>query len=111
MAPSLPHSPAGGSNGERHPGLRRRLVRPDPQAACILTHARFDYEYFDVDRDERAQQFVLSMNDGRRRFPMVVVEHDVVLQPSVAVLRRVLGEHAISPRQPVSSTFAPSDAR
>src|SRR5262249_39338738 len=85
-------------------GLTRRL-------RAYLTHARFDYEYFDVDRDERAKQFVLSMNDGRRRFPMVVVEHDVVLQPSVAVLRRVLGEHAISPRQPVSSPFAPSDAR
>lgn len=78
-----------------------------------LTRARLEYDYFDVDRDEHADQFVLSMNEGRRRFPTVVVEDEVVLQPTVTVLHRVLSDHAITPRsrRAASSPPAPGDAR
>jgi glutaredoxin len=65
-----------------------------------LTNSRIDYDYFDVDRDDDAQQFVLAMNEGRRRFPLVVVEEQVVKQPTIAVLRTVIGEHALQPTIP-----------
>jgi thioredoxin reductase (NADPH) len=98
MAPSLPHSLPEDAMvsdirvyGVDWCGLTRRLRE-------YLTNARFDYEYFDIDRDEIAQRFVRAMNDGRQRFPLVVVEQQVVLQPTIAILHRVLGEHAISPR-------------
>ena len=62
-----------------------------------LVNSRIDYDYFDVDRDDEAQQFVMAMNEGRRRFPLVVVEEQVVTHPTIAVLRRVIGEHALQP--------------
>jgi len=62
-----------------------------------LTNSRIDYDYFDVDRDDEAQQFVLAMNEGRRRFPLVVVEEQVVTHPTIAVLHTVIGEHALQP--------------
>jgi glutaredoxin len=98
MAPSLPHSLPEEAivsdirvYGADWCGLTRRLRE-------YLTNARFDYEYFDIDRDAIAQQFVRAVNDGRRRFPLVVVAQQVVLQPTIAVLRRVLSDLAISPR-------------
>src|SRR3954469_12123668 len=72
-------------------GLTRRLRE-------YLTNARFDYDYFDVDRDDIAQRFVRAGNDGRRRFSLVGAEEQVLLQPTIAVLQHVLHEHAISPR-------------
>jgi glutaredoxin len=98
MAPSLPHSLPEEAivsdirvYGADWCGLTRRLRE-------YLTNARFDYEYFDIDRDEIALRFVRAVNDGRRRFPLVVVEQQVVLEPTIAVLHRLLSEHAISPR-------------
>jgi glutaredoxin len=108
MAPSLPQSlpkEAMVSDirvyGADWCGLTRKLRE-------YLTNARFDYEYFDIDRDEVAQRFVRAVNDGRRRFPLVVVEQHVMLQPTIAVLHRTLSEHAISPRsrQPLSPARA-----
>src|SRR5262249_2978769 len=60
-----------------------------------LVTSRLEYDYFDVDRDEAAQQFVLETNDGRRRLPVVVVEERVLLQPTNAVLQGVLREQGI----------------
>jgi glutaredoxin len=62
-----------------------------------LTNSRLAYDYVDIDRDADAHRFVLAMNDGRLRFPLVVVEHHVVPQPTVAALQRVLGDHGIHP--------------
>lgn len=62
-----------------------------------LTNARFDYEYVDVDRDDEAKQFVLAMNDGYLRFPIVVVQHRVVTLPTVAILKRLLEEYGLQP--------------
>jgi len=72
---------------------------------CGLTHhlreylmrSRFEYDYFDIDRDNDAQQFVLAMNDGQRPFPLVVVQHHVVTQPTVAILNHVIREHGLQP--------------
>ena len=62
-----------------------------------LMNARFDYAYFDIDRDDDALRFVLAMNDGRRRFPAVVVQHRVLTQPSIAIVQRVVREHGLQP--------------
>ena len=62
-----------------------------------LMTSRLEYDYFDIDRDDDAQRFVLSMNDGRRRSPLVVVSHEVVTRPTVAILRRVIREHGLQP--------------
>ena len=62
-----------------------------------LTNSRIDYDYFDVDRDDDAQQFVLAMNEGRRRFPLVVVQEQVVTEPTIAILQRAIKEHALQP--------------
>jgi len=43
------------------------------------------------------------MNDGRLRFPLVIVEHRIVPHPTVAALQRVLSDHGI---RPVVTTIA-----
>jgi mycoredoxin len=74
-----------------------------------LIQSGFEYEYFDIDRDAAAQQFVLSMSNGRRCFPLVVVEHRIVIAPRLPELQRVLDERGIRPaprraaRQPEQS--------
>jgi glutaredoxin len=75
-----------------------------------LTNSRIDYDYFDVDRDDEAEQFVLAMNDGRRRFPLVVVQEQVLTEPTIAVMRRVIGEHALQPAIPRRLRSAASSA-
>jgi len=61
------------------------------------TDARVPYDYFDIEENDDAQQFVVEMNNGRRRFPLVVIEHRVMLQPTIELLQRVLSEHGIRP--------------
>jgi glutaredoxin len=60
-----------------------------------LTNSRLDYDYFDVDRDDGAAQFVLATNEGRRRCPLVVVQQRIVREPTIAILRRVISEEAL----------------
>jgi len=77
-----------------------------------LTNSHLAYDYYDIDRDSHAQEFVLAMNDGRRRLPMVVVQERIITNPTVAELRRVLDEHSIhpassAPRRPIAGS-APS---
>jgi len=62
-----------------------------------LTDARVPYDYFDIEENDDAQQFVVEMNNGRRRFPLVVIEHRVMLQPTIALVQRVLAGHGIRP--------------
>ena len=62
-----------------------------------LTISRLAYDYYNVDRDPRAQEFVLAMNDGRLRLPMVVVQERIITNPTVAELQRVLDGHSIRP--------------
>jgi glutaredoxin len=62
-----------------------------------LTAGRFEYDYFNIDDDKDAEEFVLATNNGRRRFPIVVIEDRVVTGPTVAELRRVLDQHGMRP--------------
>ena len=64
-----------------------------------LTEGRFDYDYFNVDDDHAADVFVVSANEGHRRFPIVVVEDFVITTPTDAELRRVLDQHGIRSRR------------
>jgi glutaredoxin len=65
-------------------GVRRYLIA-----------GRFEYDYFNIDHDEAAEEFVLATNHGRRRFPIVVIEDRVMTNPTVAELRRVLDQHGM----------------
>jgi glutaredoxin len=62
-----------------------------------LTESRLPYEYFDIERDPEAHEFVVAMGDGRRRFPLVVVHERVVTEPRVSELQRLLDERGIRP--------------
>jgi glutaredoxin len=73
-----------------------------------LTNSRIDYDYVDVERDDQALQFVLATNEGRRRFPVVVVQEQVVTQPTIAILRRVITEHALQPAVRTARLFTAS---
>ena len=72
---------------------------------CGLTHkvreflmrARVAYEYFDIDCDSNAEDFVVLMTDGRRRFPIVVIENRIAVQLTTAELQRVLKEQGVRP--------------
>ncbi len=61
-----------------------------------LTSSRLPYDYHNIEQDPRADEFVLAMNDGRRRFPMVVVEHRIVTNPTRAELQQLLDDHRLS---------------
>jgi glutaredoxin len=65
-----------------------------------LTNARIEYDYFNIEHDHRADEFVLAMNDGRRRFPLVVVEERVLTSPSLNELQQVLVEYRVRPSNP-----------
>jgi mycoredoxin len=62
-----------------------------------LTISRLSYDYYDIDRDPTAHEFVLAMNDGRRRFPLIVVHERVITNPTLAELQEVLDDHNIRP--------------
>jgi glutaredoxin len=69
-----------------------------------LTAGRFEYDYFNIDDDDNAEEFVLATSHGLRRFPIVVIEDRVVTRPTVAELRRVLDQHGMRPRHAPAST-------
>jgi len=69
-----------------------------------LMKARLTYEFFDIERDPKAREFVWAMTDGHLRFPMVVIEHQLVTEPTIAELQRVIDAHAIRPRRRRSRT-------
>jgi glutaredoxin len=62
-----------------------------------LTAGHLEYDYFNVDHDEHAEEFVLATNHGRRCFPIVVIEDRVVTRPTMPELRRVLDQHRMRP--------------
>ena len=62
-----------------------------------LMASHFEYDYVDIDDDKAANEFVLTANQGLRRFPIVVVEECVLTGPTIAELGRVLGQHGIHP--------------
>jgi glutaredoxin len=62
-----------------------------------LTNSRIPYEYYDIERDQHADEFVVAMNDGRRRFPLIVVEERVLTSPTLNELQQVLDEYRVVP--------------
>jgi glutaredoxin len=64
-----------------------------------LTVGHFGYDYFNIDDDQAAEAFVLSVNHGRRRFPIVVIDDYVMTNPTVAELRRVLDQQGMRSRR------------
>ena len=69
-----------------------------------LMKARLTHEFFDIERDPKAREFVLAVTDGR--FPIVVIEHHVITDPTIAELQRMIDAHAIRPSQRRSRTGA-----
>ena len=62
-----------------------------------LMKARLTYEFFDIEGDPKAREFASAMTDGRLRFPIVVIAHQLVTEPTIAELQRVIDAHAIRP--------------
>ena len=63
-----------------------------------LINSRVDYDYFDIERDPLADEFVRTVNDGRQRYPVVVVEDHSLTNPTLAELNTLLRDHRIEPR-------------
>ena len=66
-----------------------------------LTNSRIPYDYYDIERDPHAHEFVLAMNDGRRRFPLIVVEERVLTSPTLNELQQVLDEYRVRRATPM----------
>ena len=62
-----------------------------------LMNSRLIYTFHDIDRDPEAERFVLAINEGRRRFPVIVIGEQTVTQPTVAELQRILEEEDTRP--------------
>lgn len=63
-----------------------------------LINSRVDYDYFDIERDPLADEFVRTVNDGRQRYPVVVVEDQSVTNPTLAELDALLRDHRLEPK-------------
>lgn len=52
--------------------------------------SRVEHDYFDIERDPRADEFVRMMHEGQRRYPMVVTAERIITNPTLADLRTIL---------------------
>jgi glutaredoxin len=104
MAPPLPSSA-----GEMEANVTS-AIQVYGTGWCALTYrvreylmkARLTYEFFDIDHDQNADEFVLAATEGQRRFPLVVVEDDVMAVPTIPQLQRVLDAHEIRSENPLT---------
>jgi mycoredoxin len=62
-----------------------------------LRNSRMEYEFYDIDVDPSAENFVLATHDGRRHSPVVVVLDEVLTSPTITELRRVLEAQGFDP--------------
>jgi glutaredoxin len=62
-----------------------------------LTNSRIPYDYFNIEDDRQADEFVVAMNDGRRRFPLIVVEERILTSPTLTELQEALDQHHVRP--------------
>ena len=65
-----------------------------------LTNSRIPYDYHNIEQDKDADEFVRAMGDGRRRFPLIVLEERVLTSPTLNELQHVLDEHRVRPATP-----------
>ncbi len=63
-----------------------------------LMNARLEYDFFDIDRDPRADEFVRAVNGGARRYPVVVFPDEIVTNPTVTELGQLLRAHRVEAR-------------
>jgi disulfide oxidoreductase YuzD len=63
-----------------------------------LMQSRVDYEYFDIDRDPLANEFVCRVNDGEQRYPIVVIAEHTVTNPTLTQLQTMLDENRVESR-------------
>ncbi len=49
-----------------------------------------EFEFLDIDKDEKAMEEVKQMNGGKVKFPMVVVGDDKMKNPPIGELRESL---------------------
>ncbi len=45
-----------------------------------------EYEYFDVDKDDQAKQFVVERNGGKQKTPTIDIAGTILVEPSDAEL-------------------------
>jgi len=62
-----------------------------------LTNSRIPYDYYNIEQDQHAHDFVLAMNDGRKRFPMIVVNERILTNPTISQLQQTLEESRVRP--------------
>ena len=60
-----------------------------------LMNARLDYDFFDIDRDPSADEFVRALGKGARRYPVIVFPGEIVTNPTVAELGQLLRAHRV----------------
>jgi glutaredoxin len=63
-----------------------------------LMNAHLEYDFFDIDRDQRADEFVRAVNGGARRYPVVVLPGEIVTNPTVTELGQRLRAHRVESR-------------
>jgi hypothetical protein len=61
----------------------------------FLTLAQVEHEFFDIEQDPRANDFVRLSCDGRRVCPVVAFPERISIQPDFAELKRHLHDHGI----------------
>jgi glutaredoxin len=74
-----------------------------------LTNSRVDYEYFDIDRDQQADELVRTRSQGRRRYPLVVLAGHFVTNPTITALAKLLRDHRVEPRPGRANTRRTGD--
>lgn len=79
-----------------------------------LTNARLTYDYPDVDREPQAEELMLALTDGRRRFAVVVVRKRVLTNPTREELQP--DDHRRRPepdrrRRAIAENSTPSSSR
>ena len=62
-----------------------------------LTRARIPYEYHNVEQDLQADEFLMNVGDGQRRFPLVIIGDRVLVGPTLAELQHELNEQRVLP--------------
>jgi mycoredoxin len=63
----------------------------------FLMKSRIPYDYYDIEQDPSAEEFVRTVSDGRRRFPLVLVDEEIIMNPTLKEVQRVLSEQRVSP--------------
>jgi len=70
-----------------------------------LDQLGIEYDYFDVDGDPAARDWVLKQNGGKQKTPTVDVGGTILVEPSEEELDQVLKDKGILDRSPEPATL------